>query len=206
VLGGAGIVFANSSHAHSLDVAATGTASINGTSSVLTVDTLSNAGKIDVKTNALAIAYGNGASPATFVQSQLTSGYAGGAWNGTGINTSSASSHTGLGWKDDTTGKSVLVKYAYYGDANLDGTVTSADFTKMAQNFGAASASAIWANGDFNYDGKINALDFNAIASNFGSAPLPAAGLGSLVPEPMSAALLAPLGALVACRRRTRAT
>src|SRR5206468_12667162 len=40
VLGGAGIAFGNSTHAHELDISATGTASIGGSSTVLTVDTL----------------------------------------------------------------------------------------------------------------------------------------------------------------------
>jgi hypothetical protein len=60
------------------------------------------------------------------------------------------------------------VRYSYFGDANLDGTVNTADFTSLASNFG--SATTPWAQGDFNYDGKVNSLDFNAIATNFGVA------------------------------------
>jgi hypothetical protein len=202
VLGSAGIVFGNSSHAHELDIAATGTASIGGTSSVLTVDSLSNSGKLDVKNNTLLVAYGSGANPSSTIKSQLTSGYNGGVWNGTGINTSMSTPRIGVGWKDITASQSVKVKYTYYGDANVDGTVNSGDFTSLAQNFNASAANAIWANGDFNYDGKVNALDFNALASNFGAAPIPTGGLGTLVPEPASALMLIPLASLVAAHRR----
>jgi hypothetical protein len=202
VLGGGGVAFANTTHAHELDVAASGTASIGGTSTVLTVDNFSNAGKVDVKTNTLVVAYGNGANPGASINSQLKTGYAGGAWNGTGINSSSTTSKIGVGWKDDAVGKAITVKRAYYGDANVDGSVTTADFTTMAQHFGATAANATWPNGDFNYDGKINALDFTAVATNFGAAPLPASGLGALVPEPTTALVIAPMVGLLAARRR----
>jgi hypothetical protein len=202
VLGGAGIVFGNSSHAHELDVASTGTAQIGGTSSTLTVDVLANAGKLDVKTNKLVVAYGNGANPSTTIASQLTTGYAGGAWNGNGINTSSSTAKIGVGWKDDTTAKAVTVRYAYYGDANVDGTVNSADFSNLAAHFNQSGGNGIWVNGDFNYDGKVNALDFNALATNYGSAPLPGDALGSLVPEPASMLVIAPIATVVASRRR----
>ena len=210
VMGSAGIAFANTTHAHELDVAASGTASIGGSSTVLTVDALSNAGKVDVKNNSLVVAYGSGANPSSAIQSQLATGYNHGAWNGGGnaIVTSMSTSRIGVGWKDNSTSKSVTVKYAYYGDANLDGSVNTADFTSLAQHFNAASGSAIWANGDFNYDGKVNALDFNAVAANFGAAPLPTAALGSLVPEPLSGTTLLVAGMLsIASRsRRTRSS
>ena len=43
--------------------------------------------------------------------------------------------------------------YTYYGDANLDGQVTTADFTQVSANF--AQTGKIWVSGDFNYDGVI---------------------------------------------------
>jgi len=202
VLGSAGVAFANTTHAHELDIAAGGTASIGGSATTLTVDSLSNGGKVDVKNNKLIIAYGNGANPSSTVQSQLTSGYNGGAWNGNGINSSLATSKIGVGWKDDSVNKAVTVKYTYYGDANLDGSVNTSDFTAMSQHFGAASATANWANGDFNYDGKVNALDFNAISTNFGAAAIPETSLGSVVPEPGTLAVTALCGLLAARRRR----
>ena len=204
VLGGGGIVFGNATHAAQLSIASAGTASITGTSSVLTIDSLSNAGKIDVKTNSLKVAYGNGVDPASMIQTQLASGYNGGAWNGNGINSSAATSRLGVGWKDDTAGKSVLVKFTYDGDTNLDGQVNTSDFTTLSQHFNATAGSAIWMNGDFNYDGKVNALDFNYLATNFGATPLTGVALGALVPEPVSVALILPMALLVGAGRRRR--
>jgi hypothetical protein len=87
------------------------------------------------------------------------------------------------------------------GDATLDGTVNTSDFTKLATSFGSTSAG--WIQGDFNYDGVVNALDFNAIASNFGQTlpPASASTLGNLVPEPTSIVIVATIGLM---RRRRR--
>lgn len=51
-------------------------------------------------------------------------------------------------------------------DVNLDGTVSTADFTAMAQHFGTVNAT--WSMGDVTNDGLINALDFNALATAYG--------------------------------------
>src|SRR5205814_1964865 len=96
---------------------------------------------------------------------------------------------------------SIVTRYVFFGDANLDGSVNSGDFTALAQNFNATSR--FWWQGDFNYDGTVNALDFNMIATNFGQV-MPANPLGTLVPEPATvAALLLP--ALLLRRRRDAA-
>ena len=58
----------------------------------------------------------------------------------------SANSSTGLGWKDDTTSQSILVKYAYNGDANLDGAVDTVDFNALAANFGQSGRN--WSEAD----------------------------------------------------------
>ena len=73
------------------------------------------------------------------------------------------------------------MRYTFAGDANLDGQVSSADFTMMAQHFGATND--FWWQGDFNYDGVVNALDFNMLASNFGQV-MTSQALAALVPEP----------------------
>jgi hypothetical protein len=138
--------------------------------------------KIDVSNNALLIASG---SAATMTES-VRSAFNGGAWDGNGITSSAAaadaSHRTGVGIADSDGG--AVLKYTYYGDANLNGAVDSGDFAALAAHFNAAG---LWNQGDFNYDGVVNALDFNALAANFGQSgagSLGAAVLGSLVPEP----------------------
>lgn len=104
---------------------------------------------------------------------------------------------------DNTT---VLVRYVYAGDANLDGSVDTLDFNAVAANFGGTNK--VWTQGDFNYDGNVDTLDFNIYGSNSGqSGPsAPSGGGNALVPEPASLGALIIVGAaLVRHKRRTRA-
>lgn len=173
---------------------------------------------LDLTNNSLVIDY-TGTSPGT-ARTNLINGCAGGSWNGTGINSSiatsiaadNANSHkTAIGYAEastlgittfrgvsvDTT--AILLRYTYTGDANLDGMVNAMDFGALAGNFGSATGK-IWIQGDFNYDGVVNSLDFAALASNFDlSMPTSAdaSALASFVPEPslLACAFLALLGA-----------
>jgi autotransporter-associated beta strand protein len=167
-------------------------------------------------------------TPLATIKAAVASGFAGGSWNGAGINSSSAATiagsanthKTALGYAEAdqindfganpsfsfggmtiTAPTTVVVRYTLSGDANLDGTVNSADFSQIATGFNSSGKD--WYQGDFNFDGVVNALDFNAVATNFGATPPPGAALGSLVPEPtMLAMLLAP--ALMMRRRRVQ--
>ncbi len=153
------------------------------------------------------------------VKGYIQTAYGNGSWSGTGLTSiaaqsTAASAHpTALGYATASSlnigtfdgqlvsGASVLLRYTYSGDANLDGTVNLLDLNSLASNFGVSSA--VWSQADFNYDGTVNMLDFNLLASNFGSSlgppalsslPLGAAispSLGALVPEPTSAILFA---------------
>jgi hypothetical protein len=161
-----------------------------------------------------------GSSPAADVRTQLTTGYGSGSWTGTGISSSSAAAaatslhRTALGHAESSelftsfpasfSGQSVdstslLVRYVYSGDANLDGKVTTLDFNLLAGNFSSAGR---WFTGDFNYDGTVDSLDFGALVANYGmSMPTPASPLGVVVPEPTIFGMLL-LGSVQAMARR----
>jgi len=156
--------------------------------------------RLNLNDNALIIDYTD-ATPMPFVQSALHDGYAGGAWNGNGIDSSTAASVSGkgigfaeaselfssfpasfLGQSVDNT--SVLLRYTLLGDANLDGTVATLDFNSLAANF-SKDSGGVWSQADSNYDAKINTIDFNLLAANFGRTVSAAAG--QLPPAPASA-------------------
>jgi hypothetical protein len=160
-------------------------------------------------TNRVLILDQSGAGPLATLRGQITSGYAGGAWNGPGINSSEAATDAGHGVGygeasavfstfpasyfgqtiDNTT---LLVTYTKYGDANLDRVVNLDDFNRLAANFG--QSNRLWTHGDSTYDGTVNLDDFNRMAANFGLSaagpqvtPQDWAALASVVPEPIVA-------------------
>jgi hypothetical protein len=138
-------------------------------------------GSLDVNGHALVIDY-TGNSPIDEVVGYLTSGYAGGAWTGDGINDSIGNASTlALGYAESTdvfstfpatfVGQSVddtsiLIRHTRYGDADLDGRVNLNDFNRLAASFG--STAARWSQGDSTYDARVNLDDFNVLAANFG--------------------------------------
>ncbi len=88
---------------------------------------------------------------------------------------------------------SELIHLVGPGDANLDGTVSFADFSILQTKFGQAGT---WLDGDFNDTGDVTFADFAIQQANFGMTVAPAA-----VPEPATLSLLA-LGSLTLLRRR----
>lgn len=183
----------------------------------LDVDT-STSGRLDLADNAAIVDYPSGGpSPLTAIRADLVSGRAGGAWNGTGIQSSTVAAGAGtmaigyaeagdlfttfpatfLGQSVDST--SVLVRATLLGDANLDGAVGIADFARLGAAYNLPGG---WSAGDFNYDGLTGIADFSLLAANFNQS-LPPAGVparGAPIPEP--ATLLLPLAALALRRRR----
>jgi hypothetical protein len=154
--------------------------------------TLSGSSRLDLGRNDLIVRNGNFSA----ITGQLTNGLNlihGGYWNGNGIISSSAAADlsrlTTLGAMlngnsvgdplypvFDGQGVSVadvLVKYTYYGDADLSGKVDGTDYSLIDHGFNAHSTG--WSNGDFNYDGKIDGSDYSLIdnAFNLQSSPLP---------------------------------
>ncbi len=138
-----------------------------------------------------------------------------------------ANNHYGVGYADGADGVvaglssgQIEVKYALYGDANLDGVVSGDDFAILAANLGKSAPA--WDKGDFNYDGVVSGDDFAALISNLGkqtngvAVQLPAADLTAIdafaaanglladVPEPASASLFAIAGVGILSRRRHR--
>jgi len=90
--------------------------------------------------------------------------------------------------------KSVLVKYTWSGDANLDGVVNGSDYALADTGF--ASGGNKWSVGDFNYDGIVNGSDYGLLDTGF-------AGQSGTLPEPWSVGLAGLLGVslLRRCRR-----
>ena len=161
---------------------------------------LALASSVNMQGGTLAIGYQGKLTPAETIRGQLASGYNGGEWNGAGINSSLASDSMGVGWRDDVDEASIQIQLAFYGDANLDGTVDSADFASLVANYGA---TGVWSAGDFNYDGRVNTLDFNHLAGNFGSV-LAVQTLGTVVPEPAALCGIAFIAGLASHRTRPR--
>jgi hypothetical protein len=177
----------------SLDIASGAAARIaDGGNNTLITNTLTVAGsgRLDLADNDLLIAY-SGSSPlgsaytgiAGMIQSGRTASH---TWDGPGIATSMADARSGrttlgvaeatslfrLGagetrvWEGHTVDATTLiVKYTYAGDANLDGQIDAGDYG-VIDNFVQVPNASGYANGDFNYDGFIDAGDYGIIDNN----------------------------------------
>jgi hypothetical protein len=162
--------------------------------------TIGTGGVLDLGNGNLAVNYGAGTDPLSTIVSYIKNGYDKGNWDGISpvsgaiISSASIGKATALGYAD--TGTAVDVKYTWYGDLDLSGTVDSGDLTAMNSGNGSS-----WSQGDLNYDGVKNADDWSLFmygaASQNGS-------ISAGVPEPTTAALalLPLLGGLASRRRR----
>jgi len=117
------------------------------------------------------------------VAAWIKSGYAAGAWNGQGICSSVAQGtlFTGLAVALNDKGdgspimrqfagqsvgiNTVLVRYSWNGDMNLNGVVNADDYFLIDSGF--SSQKTGYQNGDLNYDGVVNADDYFLIDSAF---------------------------------------
>ena len=136
-------------------------------------------GALDVGNNAVQLSYSTD-DPVATIRSYLASGYDHGAWDGTGIVSSSADASHGLGLVDsaDQVAASLpanvlLVRWTTYGDANLDGKVDFSDLLILAQTYGTSGHA--FSSGDFNGDGSVGFDDLLLLAQNYGATTAPAA-------------------------------
>ncbi len=149
-------------------------------SGTVTAASVSSLGTGIITLNGGGIIFSN-TSPAT-VFTMIQSGFNKGNWNGsTGINSTTAASDPkhlhAVGMYQPATATTfegqplgtgdVAVKYTYYGDANLDGTVNSADYALIDAGFLSHGPLTGWQNGDFNYDDVINGSDYTLIDNAF---------------------------------------
>jgi hypothetical protein len=179
----------------------------------LSIDTASNS-TVDLTNNNLDIVFGSNPDPVSTIRSYLVSGYNGGAWNGAGIDSSSAAASGGkfaIGYRDasDSGGVSGEIQTAYtlVGDTNLDGTVNLTDLLNLLNSYGQTGQD--WTQGDFNYDGSVNLTDLLSLLNNYGEdggniATNFASGT-QVVPEPaMVSLVMLGAGSLLARRRRRK--
>lgn len=182
-----------------------------------------------VRTGVLGDANGlNGSGITGYVKTGLFNG-PGGYWDGPGINSSVAAvgnitavgvvSNADIGYTnwpiDGTTGlpqawavallgAEILVKFTYFGDADLSGFIDLTDYGQIDTAFGGGGGTG-WINGDFDYSGGVPDLgDYGLIDSSFGaqSGTLVSQGAAQAVPEPTSASLLL-IGAIGFLARRS---
>ena len=219
---GAELRFACNQHLHAATISGNAKVVFAGANCVVLKD-LAIGGKVDVATGNLVVDY-DGWSPLVVFRPMLASGCAGGLWNGPGIASSAAAADpddlTAVGIVDNADPKvggkttfagetvdatSVLVKYTYWGDANLDGVVDANDYDVIDKNFlfTPDPDNMGWWTGDFNYDDVIDANDYDLIDKAFlfqtgplgTSTPFP-------TPEPATLAMLALGAAALAARRK----
>ena len=179
-----------------------------GTRSVVVTDAVGVAatGTLDLGNSDLIVTSGTAAA----VSALAATGFAGGRWNGPGLVSGAAADDgrhlTAVGVVQNTTGaaalyttfdgvavtaSAVLARTTYYGDANLDGSVTAADYTRV--DVGAVGHLTGWANGDFNYDGVIDGTDYALTDNAFNQqgAATPAAAVVA-VAKPAAVVVAAP--------------
>jgi uncharacterized repeat protein (TIGR03803 family) len=145
-------------------------------------------GTLDIGIYSVSINYAAAglASPLTTIQQDLARGYASGAWNGTGIVSSTAAAYPGIdsvGYADGSvdagtpaTPGELLIKYTRAGDALLNGTVNFNDLDVIGTHLNTSGND--WAEGNFNYDpnGAVNFNDLDIVGQNLNTQVTPAAG------------------------------
>jgi hypothetical protein len=198
-------------------ISAKGTAnSTGGTSVVQTLSIAASGATLDMTNNSLVIDYTGGVGNLVddtmqhLQTARLTS--------------SSATLATRLGYGDNAVlnkadfggltvdTDSLLIKFTYAGDSDLDGDVDVSDLGALATNW---QTNSVWTGGDFDYNGTVDVNDLGLLASNWQAGvgnplgpdlqtALSSLGLPSAsVPEPAGVGLVLATVALK-CQRRRR--
>ncbi|HEY7091117.1 MAG TPA: autotransporter-associated beta strand repeat-containing protein [Tepidisphaeraceae bacterium] len=193
--------------AGNLKIAAKGTPNSSAGTSVVPSITIAAGGAADLTNNSAVIDYTTLTTQVTDVRGQLRDGR---------LTSSAATATTRLGYGDNALlGKttfagvapdstSVLIKYTYAGDADLDGDADGVDIGTWATNFTGelgGTGSQVWTQGDWDYDGDVDGVDAGLWAQAF-TGELGGSGLGDLVVNdpniaPGAAAILREMGITV---------
>ncbi|MGA2582207.1 MAG: polysaccharide lyase family protein [Tepidisphaeraceae bacterium] len=171
-----------------------GSNTVNTQASLVLNGSGSTLGTLDITDNTFVVEY-SGSSPQTTIRNEIIDGFNDFNWNGPGITSSiaaddaanpNASPYKGnaaIGYADNNdlgnTGipaNSVLIRFTYYGDADLNGKVDLNDFDDWLYGYtgGTDAAGGVsWSVGDFAYTGHVDLNDFDlwlaSYTSNLGS-------------------------------------
>jgi autotransporter-associated beta strand protein len=179
-------------------------------------------GTLDIGNNRIIIDYTTGNDPIASIATWINNGFYG--LPGPSIISSDIAADDaasglsyGIGYADGADSVvaglpsgEIEIMFTLLGDANLDGTVNTEDFTQFSGHLG--QSGMMWDDGDFNYDGTVNTEDFTLFSHNLGESDSLAAASGTLdaangispanVPEPMSGGMMMIAGLGILRRRR----
>jgi hypothetical protein len=189
---GASAILNATQRLRNIDVAGSATLAPGG-SKMLVTKGLTVTGKLNLTDNDLLFDYTGADRLGSFngtnytgVLGLIASAYDFGAFDGNGLSTSMPDAHVGLTtlgaanasdvyfvnagdpvvYQGETIdGSTVIVKYTYAGDANLDGVIDGGDYGVL-DNFAQVPGANGYFNGDFNYDGVIDGGDYGVIDNN----------------------------------------
>jgi autotransporter-associated beta strand protein len=188
---------------------------------ILTSLSITGNGTLDIGNNRIIIDYGTGSDPIASIEQWIKNGF----YDLTGpqivssdiaVDDAASGLSYGIGYADGADGVvaglpsgEIEIMFTLLGDANLDRTVNSEDYTPFSHNIG--QSGMMWDDGDFNYDGTVNAEDYTLFSHNIGQSavfaagaldPASNAGLAN-VPEPMGVGMMV-MAALGILQRRRR--
>jgi hypothetical protein len=148
-------------------------------------------GKLDLKDNDMIIHAPTGTADDVFdeigatddVYGALELGWDNGDLDGLGIMSSTSRDNinldTGLGYAKNSiwgfssfsghavNNDSILIKYTYWGDVDLNGQVDADDLTVVANNLNVVTTGGYWWDGDFDFDGDVDGDDWTLFSNNW---------------------------------------